>query len=75
MARWFTRHVIAVRSVLWIEDATEPIRGGMSGSPILNEDGAAIGVVCTAGGGNMDEHREGGPNPLLARQLPVWLAI
>jgi hypothetical protein len=46
--------------------------GTLSASPILNEDGAAIGVVSTSSGGEtLDEHREGDPNPLLARQPKV----
>jgi hypothetical protein len=52
----------------WIRNAAQPIVGGMSGSPILNDDGAAIGVACTGEGG------EGGPNPCLAAHLPGWLA-
>jgi Trypsin-like peptidase domain len=40
-----------------------PIESGMSGSPILNDRGHAIGLVST------------GPiNPRLARDLPAWLA-
>jgi hypothetical protein len=53
----------------WIRNAAQPIVGGMSGSPILNDDGAAIGVACTGEGG------EGGPNPCLAAHLPGWLAV
>jgi hypothetical protein len=43
------------------------IIGGMSGSPIFAEDGAAIGVVSTSSG------TEGGPNPYLTYHLPGWL--
>jgi hypothetical protein len=52
---------------LWIANAREPIRGGMSGSPIISEDGAALGVVCIGTGS------EGGPNPRLTHHLPAWL--
>ena len=59
---------------LWISDATTGIAGGMSGSPILTAEGAAIGVVCVSGGGPDDEmHTEGGPNPRLAWHLPAGL--
>jgi hypothetical protein len=34
----------------WIKGAAEPIVGGMSGSPVLAEDGSAIGVVSRAKG-------------------------
>jgi hypothetical protein len=53
---------------LWIEGAAEEIRGGMSGSPILDEEMRAIGVVCVSGA------FAGGPNPCLVNDLPVWLA-
>jgi len=46
---------------LWLEGCR--IERGMSGSPIINERGEAIGVVST-----------GGPDPRLARDLPGWLA-
>jgi hypothetical protein len=65
---------------LWIEDAAEPIRGGMSGSPILAE-GAAIGIVAVSNGCVTDDGkelgraREGGPNPRLADHLPRWFSI
>jgi hypothetical protein len=49
---------------LWISDAAEGIRGGMSGSPIVAPNGRAIGVVCTS---------EDGPNPFLPANLPGWL--
>lgn len=54
---------------LWIEGAAEPIRGGMSGSPVIAPGGAAIGVVSTSDGGG----RQGGPNPELAAHLPGWV--
>ena len=48
------------------------IHGGMSGSPILTEDGA-IGVLCTSGGVEGAEHASGGPNPRFDRNLPRGL--
>ncbi len=48
---------------LWIENAEEPILDGMSGSPILNDESSAIGVVSTGGG----------PNPRLTHCLPSWV--
>jgi len=53
---------------LWIEDAAQPIVPGMSGSPILTQDGSAIGVVAASDNGS-----QGGPNPRLASHLPGWL--
>jgi hypothetical protein len=52
-------------------DAAEGIAGGMSGSPILAEDGTAIGIVCLSDGGK-EGGKEGGPNPRLMGNLPVW---
>jgi hypothetical protein len=60
---------------LWIEGAAD-IAGGMSGSPILAEDGeTVVGVVCNSSGigsGTSADpvSTEGGPNPRLAMNLP-----
>jgi hypothetical protein len=51
------------RGPFWITDATQEIEGGMSGSPILAENGSAIGVLVTFSG----------PHPRLASHLPGWL--
>lgn len=76
--RW-TRCAIQRRNgwPLWIENAEEAIRGGMSGSPILNDDTSAIGVVCVGGGIGLDSDtiREGGPNPRLTHNLPGWVLL
>ncbi len=56
---------------LWVFDAAEPIMGGMSGSPILEADGAAIGVICSAT--TSGPHTESGPNAKLTDSLPGWL--
>ena len=58
---------------LWISGAEDNILGGMSGSPILTDDGAAIGVMCTSDSANSEASTEGGPNPRLASHLPGWL--
>jgi hypothetical protein len=51
---------------LWIDAAAEDIVGGMSDSPIIKNEGGAIGVLCISGGTGEQGHREGGPNPRLA---------
>jgi hypothetical protein len=62
------------RGALFIGKAAEPIEGGMSGSPILNAEGAAVGVlVCSAGRAITGLTFEGGPNPELLDVLPRWL--
>jgi Trypsin-like peptidase domain len=70
---------------LWIYDATDNIMGGMSGSPILNDNCEAIGVACVSAvkgpykGEGLEEalssagSTEGGPNPNLVSNLPGWL--
>jgi hypothetical protein len=73
--RWFSCKVEQYSGgPLWITQASEPIRGGMSGSPIRIADGLVIGVVCaTAGTEDLEHHTQGGPNPVLTRSLPGWL--
>ena len=81
--RWFSCRVKSSGRSLWIEAAASPIRAGMSGSPILTPDGAAIGVVCVGSvihapddplGARLSP-REGGPNPALFACLPAWLVV
>jgi hypothetical protein len=59
----------------WISKAEHPIEGGMSGSPILNAEGAAIGVVVCSSTiwGEANPYTSGGPNPRLDAHLPGWL--
>jgi hypothetical protein len=67
--QWFeceARRVRGPRAALVVEKAAATIAAGMSGSPILDDDGAAIGVVCLNAGS--------WPNPRLAAHLPAWLA-
>jgi hypothetical protein len=60
--------------MLMILDAAEGIAAGMSGSPILAEDGTAMGVVCLGSGKFGDNFpTERGPNPRLMGNLPVWI--
>ena len=66
---WFPCKAIGHRR-LCIKDAGKGILGGMSGSPILNHEGAAIGVVSC---GSDDRPTEGGPHPRLDYNLPGWL--
>jgi len=55
-----------------IENAACNIVPGMSGSPIVAENGTAMGIGCL---GNLDDEHpknEGGPNPRLMGNLPGW---
>jgi hypothetical protein len=48
--RWFRCRVRRHPIALQICDAAESIAGGMSGSPIVTDDGSAIGIVSTSAG-------------------------
>jgi hypothetical protein len=52
---------------LLVSDAAQPIVRGMSGSPIVSDNGSAIGIVC------LGSNRYGCNNPRLLRDLPGWL--
>jgi hypothetical protein len=79
--RWFRCEVTVTGRSLWIANASEAIIGGMSGSPILDSGGSAIGVVNvsngfkTEDGHELGRPREGGPNALLISCLPGWLLL
>lgn len=62
---------------IWIEP-TDNNQGGMSGSPILADDGSAISLV-SIGGETVDSVGirtpvKSGPQPVLMHHLPGWLA-
>jgi Trypsin-like peptidase domain len=79
ITRFEDDHPFALGAALRIEDATAGIHGGMSGSPILTDDGAAVGLVSVSAGVGTPEgtdeavHTGGGPNPRLFDDLPGWL--
>jgi hypothetical protein len=60
--RWFRCDVTAHNRALTISNPEQRIAGGMSGSPILTDEGRAIGVVTL----------DTGPDPFLVRSLPGW---
>jgi hypothetical protein len=59
--RWFAGKAVYLDGPLWIENPAEPIVGGMSGSPIINSAGSALGLVSCGGNSN---------NPRLLSHLP-----
>ncbi len=71
--RWVACVVQHFGGPIMISDAAEPIMGGMSGSPILDSDGAAMGVVCCSSGSSDKPHTEGFPNPKLTDRLPAYI--
>jgi V8-like Glu-specific endopeptidase len=50
-----------------------PIQGGMSGSPILDNDAAAIGLASLGIGGGDVENSTEGTSASLAEALSAWL--
>lgn len=71
--QWMRCVVEDAGGALWNQNPAPPIMGGMSGSPILNEDGgSAIGVVCSSGSDDAGFNISG-PNPQLVENLPGWL--
>ena len=70
--QWFKCDLMHQDSRVWIIGAAKNIEGGMSGSPIVNDDCSAIGVVC-AGWGTDGERWPSGPNARLVHNLPGWL--
>jgi hypothetical protein len=63
--QWFRCEVTVGDRALTIDSAADKLAGGMSGSPIVSDDGKAIGVAVATPGG--------AAQPSLARQLPRWL--
>jgi hypothetical protein len=57
---------------LYICNTAQPIAGGMSGSPVVLNDGTAIGGV-SLGTEDRCEDQYGCSNPRLARDLPGWV--
>jgi V8-like Glu-specific endopeptidase len=53
--RWFKCTVRHSGGALWISDATD-IGAGMSGSPLLADDGSAIGIVWASAGNDGSDH-------------------
>ena len=70
--QWFKCDLMHQDSRVWIIGAASKIEGAMSGSPIVNDNCFAIGVVC-AGWGTDGERWPSGPNPRLVHNLPGWM--
>lgn len=67
-----TRYAPDAHHCLWVE-ADEPIEGGASGGPIVNESGELVGIISNFGGTIEQGGRTGlTPRPHLA--LPVWVS-
>ena len=76
---WFGCQVQWMKSIdgpLWVSKLAQSIEGGMSGSPIVSENGNAIGIIATSvmeKGKDAATDEFGASNPRLMRDLPLWL--
>jgi hypothetical protein len=74
--QWMRCAVKLNGNMLCIDKATKT-EGGMSGSPILSDDGKAIGFICIGGelisSDGVHETTDSFTNPVLANHLPAWL--
>ena len=70
---WTSCQAELVCESLSIRGANQGIVGGMSGSPILDDEGDAIGLVSTSGGAPDTVHTAGDVEPCLREALPGWL--
>lgn len=72
--RWTRCAVEAIpEGGLWIVDAPDGIRGGMSGSPIVTDDGRVIGIIGISSGAADEIQTKGGPQARLSCDLPGWI--
>ena len=67
---WLRCLVDVMDQVLWISDGYEGSKGGMSGSPIILDDGRVLGVLSNS----LEGEGSGpvGPQPRLPHCLPLW---
>jgi hypothetical protein len=71
---WFPAKIkrLAHQTEFRFYESTQAILDGMSGSPIRNQNGQAIGLVSFSTGELKEAHHEGFAG-MLTRTLPVWL--
>jgi hypothetical protein len=72
---WLPCSVIHHGGNILIENASRTVLEGMSGSPILNDQEMAIGMVTVGSQEPGTFLADGGPNPRLVNSLPVWAVI
>ena len=66
--RWFSCECLLTEASIGLRNGDEHIVGGMSGSPIVTDDGAAIGIVCSGDATDLFNL----PQPHLVARLPGW---
>ena len=68
--QWFSARYQRINlRPLWVKPS-QPVLRGMSGSPILNGNGAAIAIVNASSNVGLEF---GDPQTVLCRNLPAWL--
>jgi len=75
--RWIRSRLELFSGLPGVSLSIDPTEAGMSGSPILNDIGQAIGVVSIGaeiiGASGERKNQRSGPQPILTRNLPGWL--
>lgn len=69
-AKWFRCRAVGLSRGMLITRTEGGIVGGMSGSPIVSDNGYALGVLTTSV--CSDRGQTWHPQPFLSRQLPHW---
>ncbi len=67
---WMSCQFDVIDQGLWLRDGNECIKGGMSGSPIVVDDGRVIGLISNSREG--EGRGTDGPQPRLPHCLPIW---
>jgi len=75
--RWIPSRLEISFGAFNVSLSIDPTEAGMSGSPILNDVGQAVGIVAigaeTIGASGQRENERSGPQPILARNAPGWM--
>jgi len=74
--RWVPTPMKVHSTLFGVALSTGPTKPGMSGSPILNDEGEAVGVIVIGAGtinirGSVQDDETNGPQPILSRDLPA----
>jgi hypothetical protein len=78
---WFRCDVAHRDGPFYIRNAVDGVLGGMPGSPIVDDQGRAVGAVSTGGGivtkggRGIGKITDGPMNPNLALAMPGWMLV
>src|SRR4051812_19794931 len=70
---WCRCDLESLNGSIFIDNAHQHILAKMSGSPIMGNDGKAIGILACSQGDAHGRHTGGGPHPRLTHHLPGWI--